>query len=254
MSAPGVGVRRIARDVADVMRTPITSEGVYYEHDDEDVYEGWAAIVGKPGTPYVHGCYTFHLRFPQSYPTAPPEVTARTQDPAQRTRFHPNLYRNGRVCRSSLNTWKGEGWSSCMTLRSILLDIAQALNRADPFLEEPGVQMDHRDRESYNRALRYKNLEVAVLGTLRLPSPEGAALTGVRCAYREYCRENAESIIEYARGLAILEPMELLHIGMYEMAVSGSYPPVVAGLERELGSEIDPEASRESAGSRYGVL
>ena len=254
MAAPGAGIRRIARDVADVMRTPLTAEGVYYQHDDEDVYEGWAAIIGKPGTPYAHGCYTFHLRFPQSYPVAPPEVTARTQDPAQRTRFHPNLYRNGRVCRSSLNTWKGEGWSSCLTLRAVLLDIAQALNRAEPLLEEPGVTMGHRDRVNYNRALRYKNLEVAVLGTLRSPEPEGAALTGVRAAYKEYCRENAASIIEHARGLAAHEPMEPLRIGMYEMTVSGSYPHVVAGLASELAPEIDPEASRESAGIGYGVL
>ena len=53
------------------------------------------------------------------------------------TRFHPNLYRNGKVCLSILNTWKGEQWTSCQTIRSILLTLITLFHNK-PLLNEPG--------------------------------------------------------------------------------------------------------------------
>ena len=43
-----------------------------------------------------------------------------------KTRFNPNLYRNGKVCISLLNTWKGEQWTSCQTIESILLSLVES--------------------------------------------------------------------------------------------------------------------------------
>ena len=78
------------------------------------------------------------------------------------TRFNPNLYRNGNVCISVLNTWRGEGWSSCQSISSILLVICSLLNN-EPLLNEPGVTVRHKDYDTYNKILNYKNIEVAIL-------------------------------------------------------------------------------------------
>lgn len=230
------------------------AHGVHYEHDHDKAYEGWAAIFGHEDTPYAFGCYMFHIQYPANYPVSPPEVTFLTQDSRERTRFHPNLYRNGKVCRASLNTWKGEGWSSCLTLRAILLDIAQAFNRADPILEEPGITLAHRDAGPYHRALRYKNMEVAVLGQLRAVRTAEAAMATLYGAYRAHCAQHATAIVERVRVLSVTEPMEPMRISLYEMRLSGDYGRVLSGLEGELRGEIDKEASRTKAGSNDGIL
>ena len=81
------------------------------------------------------------------------------------TRFHPNLYVNGKVCISILNTWKGEQWSSCQTLSSILLTICSILDNM-PLINEPGISPKHKDNINYNKIISYRNIECAIIGTL----------------------------------------------------------------------------------------
>ena len=78
----------------------------------------------------------FEFNFPTNYPMSPPKLNYLTNDGS--TRFHPNLYRNGKVCLSVLNTWRGEGWTSCQTIRSVLL-ILVTLFHNKPLLNEPGI-------------------------------------------------------------------------------------------------------------------
>ena len=92
-----------------------------------------------------------------------PKVTYLTND--GKTRFNPNLYRNGKVCISLLNTWKGEQWTSCQTIKAILLSLVSLLHN-EPLLNEPGIKKTHRDFKSYNSIIQYKNYEIAILGVL----------------------------------------------------------------------------------------
>ena len=70
--------------------------------------------------------FYLNLNFPTDYPHTPPTVTYYTNDGY--TRFNPNLYKNGKVCISILNTWKGEQWTGCQTIRTILLSLCTLLN------------------------------------------------------------------------------------------------------------------------------
>ena len=59
-----------------------------------------------------------------------------------RTRFNPNIYRDGKVCLSILGTWRGEpgeNWSSAQGLESVLLSI-QSLMSPNPYENEPGYE------------------------------------------------------------------------------------------------------------------
>jgi ubiquitin-protein ligase len=155
---------RLAADVRDIMRKPLASDGIYYEHDDADILKGYAMVVGPKDTPYAGGFYLFSFQFPVDYPNAPPVVTYWTND--RHTRFNPNLYKGGKVCLSVLNTWKGEGWTGCMTLRAVLVTLQTVLN-AQPLLNEPGVRPDHPDLAPYNEIIQYRNWEWAVHEMLR---------------------------------------------------------------------------------------
>jgi ubiquitin-protein ligase len=125
--------------------------------------KGKALIIGPSDTPYADGFYFFRFYFPPNYPHAPPKVEFCTSDGY--TRFNPNLYRTGKVCLSILNTWRGEPWSGCQTISSVLLALCTILND-EPLLNEPGVTKSHRDFATYNEIIKYKNIEVAIFGML----------------------------------------------------------------------------------------
>ena len=166
-------LRRIVSDIKDLRLNPLTAHGIYYEHDEVDVLKGRALIIGPADTPYADGFYLFKFEFPANYPHAPPMVQFCTGDGV--TRFNPNLYRTGKVCLSILNTWKGEPWSGCQTISSVLLAICTVLN-AEPLLNEPGITKAHRDFHTYNAILTYKNIEVAIFDMLaRVAEPTSVA-------------------------------------------------------------------------------
>ena len=151
-------IKRIMIDCKEIINDPI--ENIYYRHDEDNVYKGYALIIGAKDTPYENGFYFFEFTFPDSYPFNPPKLKFHTYDGF--TRFNPNLYINGNVCLSILNTWEGEKWSSCQSIRSILLTLSTVLNDK-PLLNEPGITIHHKDYESYNQLLEYKNVEISML-------------------------------------------------------------------------------------------
>lgn len=100
-----------------------------------------AVIVGAAGTPYHDGLFFFDLAFPPDYPNSPPQVHFRSYG----MRLNPNLYANGRVCLSLLNTWAGkksEKWNPCeSTVLQVLLSIQALVLNEKPYFNEPGHGM-----------------------------------------------------------------------------------------------------------------
>jgi len=155
--------RRLVKDVKDIIVNPLISHGIYYIHNEDDMLNGKALIIGPSETPYENGYYLFNFKFPSNYPHSPPIVTFRTND--GHTRFNPNLYVQGKVCISILNTWQGEQWTGCQTISSILLALCTLLNNT-PLLNEPGITEKHTDFLNYNTIITYKNFETAILHVL----------------------------------------------------------------------------------------
>jgi len=154
--------KRLLRDVVDVVKNPLADQGIYYVHSDENMFTGYAMIIGPEDTPYANGFYLFRLNFPCNYPHNPPRLTFMTDD-RERTRFNPNLYVNGKVCLSILNTWQGERWTSCQTIRSILMSLILVLNDK-PLTNEPGYEMKNHANviNTYTLTIAYKNVESAI--------------------------------------------------------------------------------------------
>ena len=156
-------VRRLLKDIKEIIKSPLTSNGIHYVHNDSDMLNGQAMIIGPSGTPYERGYYFFDFVFPPDYPHTPPKVKYRTNDGS--TRFNPNLYKCGKVCVSILNTWHGEQWTGCQTISSVLLTLCTLLND-NPLFNEPGISKGHHDCNNYNEIIKYKNFEVAIIGML----------------------------------------------------------------------------------------
>jgi hypothetical protein len=66
------------------------------------------------------------------------------------------------VCLSILNTWRGDQWSACQTISSVLLALCTVFND-NPLLNEPGVTTAHPDVKKYNKVIQYKNYEIAIM-------------------------------------------------------------------------------------------
>jgi ubiquitin-protein ligase len=156
-------IQRLIKDVKQIKKEPLTTENIYYHHDEENILRGYALIIGPEDTPYFGGYYLFILDFPTDYPHTPPKVTFVTNGDG--IRFNPNLYVDGKVCISLLNTWKGEQWTSCQTISTILLTLGTLLCN-NPLLNEPGIHKTHIDFNKYTKIIEYKNIEVAILNVL----------------------------------------------------------------------------------------
>ena len=154
---------RLLRDVKSIMKNPLTSHGIYYVHCESDMYKGYAMIIGPPESPYEDGFYFFEFKFPKDYPFRPPAVKYCTNDGT--TRFNPNLYRNGKVCISILNTWKGEQWTSCQTIRSVLMTLV-TLFVDNPLLNEPGFTESSKYCKPYRNIIEYMNYKTAIHGMI----------------------------------------------------------------------------------------
>jgi len=159
-----VSVRRLLVDVKTIMQHPLTEHGIYYSHDESDMLKGYALIIGQEDTPYFGGFYFFEFAFPPNYPFSPPVVTFCTNN--GQVRFNPNLYTNGKVCVSILNTWKGDQWSSCQTITTVLLSLAMLFSKT-PLLNEPGVGLKHPDIKPYNSIIEWANISVAICDVIK---------------------------------------------------------------------------------------
>lgn len=164
INAPKSCRKRILTDVIQIMKSPLTSNGIYYKHDENNLMKGYAMIIGPEDTPYENGMYFFNFDFNINYPYKPPKLTYMTN--GDNIRFNPNLYRTGKVCLSLLNTWRGEQWTSCQTISSILLTLVSILHNK-PLINEPGINEFHYDFDKYNKIVRWGANKVAILYVMR---------------------------------------------------------------------------------------
>jgi baculoviral IAP repeat-containing protein 6 len=137
-------------------------------------------ITGPEATPYANGCFEFDVYFPNDYPTSPMMINLETNG-RQRVRFNPNLYTDGKVCLSILNTWHGrpeEKWNpQTSSLLPVLVAIQSLILNAEPYFNEPGYEKSRgteageKNSREYNAGIQIATVEWAMLEQIRRPSP-----------------------------------------------------------------------------------
>lgn len=131
-----------------------------------------AVIIGAEGTPYHDGLFFFDVSFPDNYPHVPPNVYYHSRG----LRLNPNLYDNGKVCLSLLNTWSGsqkEMWiPNLSTMLQVLVSIQGLILNAKPYFNEPayarlsGTPHGEKSSHHYNECTFILSLKTMVF-TLR---------------------------------------------------------------------------------------
>tara|TARA_B100001175_G_C19513178_1_gene645304 strand:+ start:3266 stop:3970 length:705 start_codon:yes stop_codon:yes gene_type:complete len=160
-----INTKRLLKDIKDLEKNNLQSHGIHYIINDDDIYNLKVLMIGPENTPYQFGFYLFDVKIPPEYPFKPPIVKFCTQN--NKTRFNPNLYINGKVCLSILNTWSGPQWTSCNNISSVLLSIQSMVFISNPLHNEPGFENDKSVRnKNYNILITYENFNTAICNIL----------------------------------------------------------------------------------------
>ena len=211
-------IKRLLKDVKQIIKHPLTDNGIYYIHDEDDMTKGYAMMIGQIETPYYGGYYFFSFDYPYDYPFSPPKVTFMTNDGC--TRFGPNLYRCGKVCVSILNTWSGEKWTSCQTINSVLLTLCSLFNDA-PLMNEPGQGKNSRDFIPYQKSIEFKNIDFSICDMIIHNKTKHNVCQMFYTIMKEQFINNYPKLIEFVKsknGETCIQ-----HVRIYNMTTSINY-------------------------------
>ena len=96
-------------------------------------------------------------------------------------RFNPNLYNDGKVCLSVLNTWHGrpeEKWNPhTSSLLQVLVSIQSLILVSEPYFNEPGYERSrgtpsgNQNSRDYDVNIRQATVKWAMLEQIRSPTP-----------------------------------------------------------------------------------
>ena len=225
-------ISRLLKDVKNIIKNPLTENGIYYIHDDSDIMKGYALIIGPSETPYFGGNYFFEFKYPSDYPHSPPKVIYCTN--GNNVRFNPNLYTCGKVCVSLLNTWRGDQWTSCQSISTVLLTLCSLLSK-DPLLNEPGVDIKHLDNKPYDEIIQYSNIDIAVCDIVR--KKNGIFMPFFENFYpfiKENFLKNYDKLLEFAENKNKEFDLSLkeFRTGFYNMKVNVDYNNIIEKLKQ----------------------
>ena len=160
-----LAIKRISADIKNIRRNNLDEQNIYVSVNEENMFKIKAMIIGPKDSPYENGFYFFDFEIPKDYPIRPPKVKFINLN--GNVRFHPNLYKCGKICLSILNTWHGPGWTSVQTLSSVLLSI-QSLMNVHPIQNEPGweTEIGMKSKE-FNNVINYHNINTSILSVLK---------------------------------------------------------------------------------------
>uniref|UniRef100_A0A8K9UWY4 Dual E2 ubiquitin-conjugating enzyme/E3 ubiquitin-protein ligase BIRC6 n=1 Tax=Oncorhynchus mykiss TaxID=8022 RepID=A0A8K9UWY4_ONCMY len=174
--------RRLAQEAVTLSTSlPLSSSSsVFVRCDEERLDIMKVLITGPADTPYANGCFEFDVYFPQDYPNSPPLVNLETTG-GHSVRFNPNLYNDGKVCLSILNTWHGrpeEKWNpQTSSFLQVLVSVQSLILVSEPYFNEPGYERSRgtpsgtQSSREYDGNIRQASVKWAMLEQLRNPSP-----------------------------------------------------------------------------------
>jgi len=148
----------IKRQLIELTRSP--PEGVSVGPKDDNLFVWEVLIVGPPGTLLEGGFFKAELKFPEDFPSSPPEMVFLTP------MWHPNIYTDGKVCISILhppgvdkyNTLESadERWRPILGVEQILVSVIAMLNEpniSSPANVDAAVQF-RDDPKAFRRKVR----------------------------------------------------------------------------------------------------
>ncbi|EDX13491.1 GD20723 [Drosophila simulans] len=174
-------VKRLAQEAVTLSTSlPLSfSSSVFVRCDTDRLDVMKVLITGPADTPYANGCFEFDVFFPPDYPNQPMLINLETTG-RHSVRFNPNLYNDGKVCLSVLNTWHGrpeEKWNAqTSSFLQVLVSIQSLILVPEPYFNEPGFERSRGSPSGTNSSREYNSniyqacVRWAMLEQIRSPS------------------------------------------------------------------------------------
>ncbi|XP_028176769.1 baculoviral IAP repeat-containing protein 6-like [Ostrinia furnacalis] len=175
-------MKRLAQEAATLATSlPLSySSSVFVRTDTDRLDVMKVLITGPSDTPYANGCFILDVYFPAEYPAVPMLINLETTG-RHSVRFNPNLYNDGKVCLSVLNTWHGrpeEKWNAhTSSFLQVLVSIQSLILVPEPYFNEPGYERSRGSSAGSSASLEYNSniyqacARWAMLDHLRSPEP-----------------------------------------------------------------------------------
>ncbi|KAL9265212.1 putative ubiquitin-conjugating enzyme E2 23 [Drosera capensis] len=130
-------------------------DGIYVRVYEDRMDLLRAVIVGAYGTPYQDGLFFFDFHLTPEYPDVPPSAHYHSGG----WRINPNLYEEGKVCLSLLNTWTGRGnevWDpKSSSILQVLVSLQGLVLNSKPYFNEAGYDKQVGTAEGEKNSLSY---------------------------------------------------------------------------------------------------
>ncbi|XP_076283788.1 BIR repeat containing ubiquitin-conjugating enzyme isoform X2 [Lasioglossum baleicum] len=175
-------VKRLAQEAVTLSTAlPLSySSSVFVRCDTDRLDVMKVLITGPAETPYANGCFEFDVYFPPDYPNSPMLINLETTG-RHTVRFNPNLYNDGKICLSILNTWHGrpeEKWNAhTSSFLQVLVSIQSLILVSEPYFNEPGYERSRgttsgaQSSQEYNANICQATAKWAMLDQIRNPCP-----------------------------------------------------------------------------------
>lgn len=222
-------IRRILSDLRDIESSDLSNHnGIFYEYNDKNIFNIRFLIIGPEETPYQNGFFFFDVTFPDDYPFSPPSVKYKTN--GYGTRFNPNLYRNGKVCLSILNTWDGPGWSPCNTISTVMLSILGLVLTKDPIRNEPGFgDCKQLTSQVYNAIIEHESLRIGVIDMIKRP-PYGFKY--FKKIILKHLINNKHWYFDRCKRLYEIYRNKTLNFSLYNMSINCNYDKLLEEISK----------------------
>lgn len=175
-------VKRLAQETVTLSTSlPLSYSSTVFVRCDADRLDVMKVLITGPAeTPYANGCFEFDVFFPPDYPNSPMLINLETTG-RHTVRFNPNLYNDGKVCLSVLNTWHGrpeEKWNPhTSSFLQVLVSIQSLILVPEPYFNEPGFERSRGTPTGTMSSLGYNSniyqacVRWAMLEQIRNPNP-----------------------------------------------------------------------------------
>jgi ubiquitin-conjugating enzyme E2 A len=140
--------RRLMKDLMNLRKEAADprAAGFTAVPDENNVMQWSAVLFGPADTIWEEGTFKLTLTFTENYPNKPPEVRFLSK------MFHPNIYRDGKICLDILQNM----WTPALHVAAILTSIRSLL--ADPNPDSPAnseaAQLYSSDRAAYEKRVK----------------------------------------------------------------------------------------------------
>ncbi len=167
----GKFVKRLYAEIETLVDT-LSDIDCYIAVSESNIQQFKILMIPDYDTPYGGGYFEFDMFIPDQYPNIPPNVKFLTTGGGS-VRFNPNLYNNGKVCLSILNTWATNQWNAVSsTLSQVILSIFTMIFVEHPYTNEPAfynalqTESGKKKSESYTENIIKECVRVAIRGQL----------------------------------------------------------------------------------------